>query len=79
VNNPDSYASEAATSPLQTLERAGFYDADAEAAYRAFFGRLYAPHAGQGLQSGAGRLCGRGCGNSQRRVQLVSQNGGRGA
>lgn len=77
VNNPDSYASEAATSPLQTLERAGFYDADAEAAYRAFFTRLYAPMlAKAGFNPAQGAYSGEDAESSQRRVQLVRKMAG---
>ncbi|WCT77196.1 M1 family metallopeptidase [Novosphingobium humi] len=77
VNNPDSYAGAAATGWMQTLERAGFYDAPAEAAYRAFFTRLYAPMlAKAGFNPALGAYAGEDAESSQRRAQLVRKMAG---
>lgn len=74
IRNPDSYASDAATAPLQALDRAGFYDAGAAKAYRKLIGRLYAPLlAKAGFNPALGAYAGEDAERSQRRAQLVSR------
>jgi len=74
IRNPDSYASDAATAPLQALDRAGFYDAGAAKAYRKLLGRLYAPLlAKAGFNPALGAYAGEDAERSQRRAQLVSR------
>ena len=80
VANPDSYASDAATSGLVALEAWGMLDAKATAAYRAFVGRLYAPMLARvGFDPAAGAYAHEDAEASQHRVQLVGEmvNGAR--
>lgn len=77
IRNPDSYASNAATAPLQALERAGFYDDAALAAYRGLIGRLYAPLlARAGFDPALGAYAAEDAEASQRRAQWVGKLAG---
>ena len=75
--NPDSYASDAAIQGLSALEAWGMLDAPAEAAYRKFIGKLYAPLlAKAGFDPALGVYAKDDAESSQRRTQLVAKVAG---
>jgi aminopeptidase N len=74
VNNPDSYASDAATNGVAALESWGMLDEPALAAYRRFMGGLYRPLlAKAGFNPALGAYAAQAPEVTQRRVQFVGQ------
>ena len=74
IANPDSYASDAAPQGLASLESWGLLDAPAQAAYRQFIGKLYAPLlAKAGFTPALGAYAAEAPETSQRRRQLVGK------
>lgn len=75
--NPDSYAADAATLGLVSLQALDMLDERASAAYRAFVGKVFAPQLAEyGFDPRAGAYAGEAAERSQRRVQLVAQMAG---
>ena len=74
IRNPDSYASDRATSGLDGLAAAGLFDERASAAHRRFISRLYAPLLRRlGFDPQRNAYAGEDPEISQRRAQLIDR------